>query len=128
MTIGINQNFYYIHSVSLLIELILQVLFYFAQLLDYWLQLSWTFNNLRTLRSLLFWLNQFLQTWAYKVHICALKIGEAYFELPIHPTILVTSVLTWPSVWYEIGVLWAKITHNKSHAIALSFCLQADMK
>ena len=31
------------------------------------------------------------------------------------------------SVWYEIGVIWANITHIESHATALDFCLQTDM-
>ena len=37
--------------------------------------------------------------------------------------VLITSVLTRPSVWYERGVLWANITHIKSHATALGFWL-----
>ena len=42
-------------------------------------------------------------------------------------TMLIISVLTRPSVWYAIGVLWANITPVKSHPTALVFCLQTDM-
>ena len=34
---------------------------------------------------------------------------------------LIISVLKRSSVWYEIGLLWASITHIKSHSKALSF-------
>ena len=30
------------------------------------------------------------------------------------------------SVWYEVGVLWANITHIKSHATSLGYCLETD--
>ena len=54
---------------------------------------------------------------------------------PLHPLLRspcysaqqATSVLTKASVWYEIRVLWAKINHVKSHAMALTFSLQTDM-
>ena len=42
-------------------------------------------------------------------------------------TVQALSVLTKASVWYEIRVLWAKITHVKSHAMTLAFILQTDM-
>ena len=40
------------------------------------------------------------------------------------PTVQTTSVLTKASVRYEIGLLWANITHVKGHAMALGFCLK----
>ena len=43
------------------------------------------------------------------------------------PVVQPTSVLTKASVWYEIGVLWANITHIKSHAVVLGFCFQTDI-
>ena len=42
-------------------------------------------------------------------------------------TVLIISLLTRPSVWYEIEVLGTSITHVKSHATALGFWLQTDM-
>ena len=30
------------------------------------------------------------------------------------------------SVWYEVGVLWANITHIQSHAISLGYFLETD--
>ena len=33
----------------------------------------------------------------------------------------------WPSLWYEIGVLWANIKHIKSHATALDLWFQTDI-
>ena len=41
-------------------------------------------------------------------------------------TVQALSVLTKASVWYEIRVLWAKITHIQSHVMTLAFILQTD--
>ena len=40
---------------------------------------------------------------------------------------LVTSLLTKPSVWYKIGILWVNIMHVKVYAIFLGFWLQIHM-
>ena len=42
-------------------------------------------------------------------------------------TVLVTSLLTKPSVWYKIGILWVNIMHVKVYAIFLGFWLQIHM-
>ena len=49
--------------------------------------------------------------------------GEGRMRIRKH-TVQPTSVLTKASVWYQIGVLWADITHVKSHAMVLGFCFK----
>ena len=52
-----------------------------------------------------------------KYEICNTYIG----------TVLVTSVLTRPSLWYEIGVLWVDIINIKRHATAVGFWIITNM-
>ena len=57
---------------------------------------------------------------------CWERIWSTNFWI-VSGTVQPNSVLTKFSVFYEIMVLWANITHIKSHAMALVFCLQTYM-